>query len=219
MKTQKIFVIAACAFTLSLAAQTTEKRNIGSFTKIEASGAASINYATSASPALSIEGDAEEIKQVETTVKNNVLYIKTKGNFKHPLKINVSGANLSHLGLSGACNFVATGALKTDELTIESSGASKIEMHLNSKSLSATLDGASQMDLHGSTQTFKSNVSGASNLKAYDLKALTATVTASGASNAQVYVTESLSSKSSGASNIQYKGNPKTVDKTTTSVN
>jgi hypothetical protein len=129
MKTQNILLIAASVLSLQINAQTTDKRNISNFTKINASGAANIHYLHSTSPSLSIEGDPEEIKQIETTVKDNVLYIKTKGNFNHPFKINLSSSGLKHLELSGACNFVADGELKTDELTIESSGASKINMH------------------------------------------------------------------------------------------
>jgi hypothetical protein len=199
--------------------QNTEKRTITAFTKIDASGAANITYVNASSPSLNIEGDAEELKQIETTVKNNVLYIKTKGNFKHPFKINISGSNLKELELSGACTFVANGELKTDSLIIESSGASKIEMHLSSKAVNASIGGASNLNLSGSTKSLKSTVSGASTLKAYDLKTSVANVTASGASSAQVYVTDKLTTKSSGASSVKYKGEPKDVYQTTTSVN
>jgi hypothetical protein len=218
MKTQHILSIASCLFILNMNAQNTDKRTISAFTKIDASGAANITYASGA-PSLSIEGDADEIRQIETTVKNNVLYIKTKGNFKHPFKINISGTSLKDLELSGACTFVANGELKTDSLNIESSGASKIEMHLSSKAVSASIGGASNLNLSGNAKSLRTTVSGASTLKAYDLKTSIANVTASGASSAQVYVTDKLTSKSSGASSVKYKGEPKDVDQTTTSVN
>ncbi|MCE3260342.1 MAG: hypothetical protein K0S12_1983 [Bacteroidetes bacterium] len=219
MKKQNILSIASCLFILNMNAQSTDKRTISAFTKIDASGAANITYVSTGAPSLSIEGNAEEIKQIETTVKNNVLYIKTKGDFKHPFKINISGTNLKGLELSGACTFVANGELKTDSLTIESSGASKIEMHLSSKAVNAAIGGASNLNLSGNTKSLKTTVSGASTLKAYDLKTSVANVTASGASSAQVYVTDKLTSKSSGASSVKYKGEPKDVDQITTSIN
>jgi hypothetical protein len=79
--------------------------------------------------------------------------------------------------------------------------------------------GASNLNLSGTTQHLTSTVSGASNLKAYDLKTSVVSVTASGASSAQVYATEKLTMKSSGASSVKYKGDPKDIFQTTTSVN
>jgi hypothetical protein len=215
MITKNILILTAAIATLSCQAQTTQKRDIKNFDKIEASGAASIYYENSPTFALSVEGDAGEIKNIETTVKDNVLYIKTKGDFNHPFKIKVSGNNLKHIGLTGACYFNGSGEIKSDLLTIESTGASKIEMQLSAKSVKAKLTGASSANLTGTTQDLSCNITGASNLKAYDLKSVNTTVNASGASMAQVYASQKLHSASTGASSIKYKGEPKDISQTT----
>jgi predicted porin len=58
-------------------------------------------------------------------------------------------------------------------------------------------------------------VSGASKIDAESLKSKTATVDASGASKVTLFVTERLNSDASGASKIEYSGNPANVEKKT----
>jgi hypothetical protein len=215
---KNILLTTALAVTLFTQAQTTQKRDITAFTKIDASGAAPIAYENSTTPSLTIEGDAEEIKQIETVVKNGTLFIKTKGNFHHPFKIKLSGNNLNAINLSGASSFVTASPIKADAFTIRASGASSIKMPLTAKSVHTDIDGASSIQLSGSTQELVADVSGASTLKAGDLKSAVASVTASGASSAKIYASEKLSTNTSGASSVKYDGNPKDITRTNTSV-
>jgi len=219
MTTKNIFLAAALATSLFIQAQTTQKRDITAFTKIDASGAASVSYENGAAPSLTIEGDAEEIKQIETTVKNSVLYIKTKGTFHHTFKIKVTGNNLNSVSVSGASSFVSTSPIKADAFTIRASGASSVKIPLTSKSVHTDIDGASSINLSGSTQELIADISGASDLKAGDLKSAVASVTASGASSAKVYASEKISTNTSGASSVKFDGNPKDITRKNTSVN
>lgn len=216
---KKILLTAALAVTVLTQAQTTVKRDITSFTKVDASGAANITFENSTTPSLNIEGDAEEIKQIETVVKNGTLFIKTKGNFHHPFKIKLSGNGLNALNLSGASSFICSTPLKADAFTIRASGASTIKMPLTAKSVHTDMDGASNIQLSGSTQELVADVSGASALKASELKSAVASVTATGASSAKVYASEKLSTNTSGASSVKYDGNPKDITQTNTSIN
>ncbi|MGZ3931701.1 MAG: head GIN domain-containing protein [Bacteroidia bacterium] len=208
--------ISACVIALLSQAQTTEKRDISTFNKIDASGATSISFKTSDAVSLSVEADAAEIKNVETFVKNNVLYIKTKGEFKHPVKVNVSAATFKELHLSGASSFVSSGEIKTDSMSVESSGASSVNMALVAKAVHTKLAGASSASFSGNTQRFYAKISGASTLKAFDLKSAVASVDAAGASTANVYASQKLNGNCSGASNIKFKGDPKDVYKRST---
>jgi hypothetical protein len=218
MKTKNIILSAALAASFLTQAQTTQKRDITAFTKIDASGAVPVVYEVSTTPSLVIEGDAEEIKQIETSVKNNVLYIKTKGNFHHEFKVKVGGSNLNAISLAGASSFKTISPIKADVFTIRASGASSVKMPLNAKSVHTDMDGASSIQLSGSAQELVADISGASDLKAGDLKSAIASVTASGASSAKVYASEKISTNTSGASSVKYDGNPKDITRKNTSV-
>lgn len=220
MKTTKIVIITALLTATLSQAQTTVKRDINSFTKINASGAANIVYETAPATALNIEGDESEIKNIQTYVKNNVLYIKTTGTSNHPCKIKILNNKLDNLDISGATHFVANNEITAETFTLKSGGASHVEMPLNAKKVLSEIEGASTIKLSGSTNEFVAGLSGASTLKASDLKALNASVTASGASSAKVYASQKIYTNSSGASNIKYEGNPKEIlKKETTATN
>lgn len=219
MTTKNIFLTAALTTSMFIQAQTTQKRDITAFTKIDASGAVPVVFENSVTPSLVIEGDAEEIKQIETSVKNNILYIKTKGNFHHPFKVKVGGNNLNAISVSGASSFKTDSPIKADAFNIRASGASSVKMPLTAKSVHTDIDGASSIHLSGNTQELVADISGASDLKAGDLKSAVASVTASGASSAKVYASEKISTNTSGASSVKYDGNPKDITRKNTSVN
>lgn len=218
MTTKKIIIATACLVTLLSQAQTTEKREISSFTKINASGASNIVYETAPATVLTIEGDENEIKNIETYVKNNTLYIKTKGNYTHPFKIKILNAKLDGLDLSGASKFIASTEVKAESFSIKASDASSIDMPLNAKKVLSDIEGASSIKLSGNTNEFVADLSGSSDLKASGLKSLNTSVTASGASSARVFASQKIFTNSSGASRIKFDGNPKEILKKETSV-
>lgn len=80
---------------------------------------------------------------------------------------------------------------------------------INVPSLEAiNLTGASRAEVHGLTDELRANVSGASKLDADDLWVKNMHITVSGASKAELNVTDSLWAQANGASKIEYQGNP-----------
>lgn len=70
------------------------------------------------------------------------------------------------------------------------------------------LTGASHADVHGLTDELRAEINGASKLDADDLWVKNMRINVSGASKAEVNVTDSLWAQANGASKIEYKGNP-----------
>ena len=80
---------------------------------------------------------------------------------------------------------------------------------INVPSLEAiNLTGASRAEVHGLTDELRANISGASKLDADDLWVKNMHITVSGASKAELNVTDSLWAQANGASKIEYQGNP-----------
>ena len=86
--------------------------------------------------------------------------------------------------------------LKNDSLKVDASGASKVKVDGETKNLDVELSGASRLD-------------------AENLKSENVSVDASGASNANVFVAGDLKVDLSGASHVNYSGNPKNLEKST----
>jgi len=219
MTTKNILLSLAFVSTFAACAQNTDKRNISNFTKINATGVASIVYENSNTTSLIIEGDANEIKNIETVVKGNVLYVKANGNYKHSFKIKITSPQLEALNMSGASNFKAPALVKAETFSIVAKGASSVEMPLSAKKVISEMEGASNIKLSGNTTELVADLSGASSLKAGDLISQNTLVTASGASSAKVYASQKLVTNSTGASDIKYNGNPTEILRKETSVN
>ena len=72
---------------------------------------------------------------------------------------------IDELDLSGASSLNATGSFKTDELDIETSGASSITgLEISGNELSLDCSGASTLNLKGDFKTIEAEISGASEI-------------------------------------------------------
>jgi len=127
-------------------------------------------------------------------------------------------------GLTGASNLKLDVRTK-GKVDVESSGASKVEMKITAASaefdisgackakltvqapvIEFDVSGASNIELAGTADRLKFDGSGVSKLKAFDLVTKRGEIKISGASNAEVHATETLSLKASGTSSLSYKG-------------
>ena len=116
-------------------------------------------------------------------------------------QLNVSGA--------GDVNF---SSLNIKALKMELSGAANVRINsVNSQEQDYDLSGASDIEIQSASNTRELDVgaSGASNFRAKNLIAKRAHLEASGASHIEASVTETLDANASGASSVDYYGNPK----------
>lgn len=175
----------------------TESRNVSEFRGIDVGGVFQVEVTAGKDYGVVVEGDDNLLQYVKTEVSGGVLKISSTERLKSstPLRIRVSAPEIESIDGSGACKISVAG-LKSSELRVDTSGASKI-------------------NLAGETESLTIDVSGASNINAENLKAENATVDASGASKVEVFVTSKLVSEASGASKISYTGNPTSVTKDT----
>ena len=150
-----------------------------------------------------LDDDANLIREVRETESFNAIdaagAVKLEVYVGEPQAVNVRYAQ------SGAVTTeVVDGVLKICGVNNHSGKAV-----INVPSLEAiNLTGASRAELHGLTDELRANISGASKLDADDLWVKNMHITVSGASKAEVNVTDSLWAQAMGASKIEYQGNP-----------
>ena len=175
----------------------TESRNVSEFKGIDVGGVFQVEVTAGKDYGVVVEADDNLLQYVKTEVSGGVLKISSTERLKSstPLRIRVSAPDIESIRASGACK-ISVADVKSSELRVDTSGASKV--NLAGEASSVTID-----------------ISGASNVDAANLKAENATVEASGASKVEVFVTGKLVSEASGASKISYSGNPTSVTKDT----
>jgi hypothetical protein len=171
----------------------TERREVPAFSAVKVGGAANLEINVGGEQSVEIETDDNLLELTKAYVKNNTLHIERRGNIwtKSPLRVRITVPHLNRLNLSGASKADVKG-VRADKFELDLSGASKV-------------------NIEGEAVTFIGDMSGASTLNADNFKTVKAVVEASGASKADVFVSEDLNADASGASKIYYAGNPKTV--------
>jgi len=222
-----------------------QQRKVPSFTAISVSSAIDLYLTQSNKNAVAVSASNDEIRDhIITEVVGGTLIIRLGdkgtwfswrkwGNYKTKAYVSIqdinaltaSGASNVHLvntiespkmriKLSGASDF--KGNIKAGVLMYQLTGASDYKGEVSANSIDIDGSGASSIELIGKVDDLAIEVSGASTAKLYNLTAKGAILRASGASNIGVTVTEILRANSSGASDINYKGNP-TVKESNTS--
>ena len=129
--------------------------------------------------------------------------VVTKFTSVDPLELSVSGASDVHLG-----------PLSADAVTLDVSGASRVEGSASLGEVAGEVSGASAVGLAGSADGLRLEASGGSRLELLQLTAQTADLSVSGGSRAEVTVTGKLEAEASGGSRIEYAGDPQlgTID-------
>ncbi len=189
-----------------------QDRPVGSFTGIDVGSAFEVILTQGDDHKVVVEVEDKLHQKVDVEVRNNTLYIKTNGRFttKRKMAVYITFAQLEKMNFSGASKVSATTDIKGDDLEIELSGASKLDLRLIVNDLEFSGSGASNTVLGGSCNSLDLELSGASKFSAFDLPANSASLNLSGASKVDVNVTQRIDVNASGSSKITYKGNART---------
>jgi hypothetical protein len=126
-------------------------------------------------------------------------------------KATVSGFSTTHsvdYELSGASQATLAG-IKAGDTSLKLSGASQASGGMTMNKGDFSLSGASKLELHGSASQIKLNGSGASKFSLEDFPVTDASISLSGASSAVIKLDGRIDLDLSGASDVEYIGNPK----------
>jgi len=219
-------------------------RKVVNFNAISVSSAIDLYLTQSTSNKVAVSASSDEIRDhIITEVEGGVLIIrlgengtwfnwKKWGNYKTKAYVSIkdidaitaSGTSDVHLintiespkiriKVSGASDM--KGDISGGTIIYDISGASDCKSSVDANKIVISGEGASKIELSGRVDDLSVVISGASDAKLYNLISKGAILKSSGASNIQATVTELLKANSSGASNIDYKGNPSVKESNT----
>lgn len=223
-----ILLILCTLFSIQTFSQTiindknAEVRNVSTFSAINVSGGIDVYLSQSNEYALAVSASEEKYRDgIKTEVKNGILNISYEGggfrfNGDRKLRAYISFASLQSLEGSGACDFIINGIYKAGSVKIKLSGACDIKGKIDFDNLQLDVSGASTVKVNGNVRNIKIKASGASDVKNYDLVVDNCIADISGASDVKITVNNSLTVKASGASSLNYKGNPEKKDASST---
>jgi hypothetical protein len=219
-------IIMICCVALSNSSTTVigsgviqkKEQYLKDITNIEAVGAFTIIIEESPdSESMSIEADDTILPLIKAKINGNKLTIKTEGSFssKNPIICRVKVKNIKAVDLKGSIDADLTINNNTKKFSAHISGASTMSGNIVVDKLSIDASGATKIELQGSAIEQKLNVSGSSSYAAHNLLSQKLMCHISGASKAEVHVFHEIDGVISGASTLHYHGNPHTLIKKT----
>jgi len=192
---------------------TSEVRALSTFNQIEVEDAFEVDVTYSPTQELIVVEAPDNLHEfIETNVvsgKLKVHFTKNKNiSCNDAVKIHITTADLNKFDLSEASKVVLNNALSTYDFELEMAGASNFEGEVNVTSGDIELRGASTAKINGTAMDAFVELKGASTLRKYEFEIETLDVRLSGASTAFLTILNSMSVELSGASTLNYKGDP-----------
>ncbi|MBR1808702.1 MAG: DUF2807 domain-containing protein [Paludibacteraceae bacterium] len=173
------------------------------FHSVEANGIASVTLTQADEQYVTVSRDTATGFKAE--VRDSVLRISTD---KRHVSVWVQVPEIKSIVAGSAAKVSTQGIVNCDNLTVDATGASKINMSVNASQVTVNADGASKISLNGNAERLHLTASGASKVDADDMSVSIANAEAHGASKVELNVSDTLNATASSMSKITYKGMP-----------
>lgn len=149
-----------------------ETRNVDSFTSIKSAGSADIIITQESVTKVVVESDVNLVPHVTTEVRNGVLVIEIKKNYRNinVVKVHISIADLESIKSSGSGDIILVNKFKTKELQIKTSGSGDFVGDLDVKKLEYTVSGSGDGDFSGINGELKISIAGSGDVNANNLR-------------------------------------------------
>jgi hypothetical protein len=199
---------------------TTQERSITEvFTKIDVQEGISVYITMSSDEKITVEADENLQEVIKTEIKDGILKIYSYPNIRKAKARNVyvSIPNITGVKTSSGARAFSENTLINESINVKSSSGSTIELQISTTNLTSKSSSSSSIKLTGRTTNLKAESSSSSFTNAFGLKAKNVVAKASSGSTIQVTATENLDGKVSSGGSIKHKGNPKHIDRHTSS--
>lgn len=185
------------------------------FNEISIDGPYRVNIVRGDQYRVVLDGYDQYLEKARVELRENRLLIQYDSDdeldlqrYNRKVKVKIMIPNLKDLRLGGSADGDVSG-FEEDELYIRLDDAASLDMDADIYSLDVRLAGASSLELTGAGKEIDANVSTASSFNSYNFSAENVTLKASGAAEAKVYATETLTIDASLVSDVRYRGGAK----------
>ncbi len=190
-------------------------QKVKSFDKIKVEGALKLILTQDSSYVVQVDADSNIINYVKADVSGSELKLKLDaGRYcgTDSIVVRAGIGELKDLSLDGAVKVVGEGLIYANDVNLSFSGASDVAMNLNAAKLTTKVDGVGRIALTGQAGVHDLKIKGTAKVDAFDFIVGVYNIETDGTGKANINVLNELKVKTSGSSEIYYKGNPRKVD-------
>ncbi|QRR02385.1 PspC domain-containing protein [Dyadobacter sandarakinus] len=183
---------------------------VGTFNKVQVAGAFSVIVRPGSEFNVSADSDSQEdVDNLSVYTEDGELHIKRKDEFSifdsnkwKRVGLVITMPTVEGVAITGANRARIVDFTGLNKLNVDVSGASKVEVSVETVELDVDMSGASKLYLKGSARNAHLEASGACKMTATDMRIEQADVKASGASKIELGHIPQLNSNANGASKI-----------------
>jgi hypothetical protein len=181
------------------------------FSRLEVSSSFDVTVSFGDQENVTLRVDDNVVGHLDVGVSDGTLHVGLESGTSvrdATLHADVTARTLSSIDMSGASQVHLSDVLTGERVEVVVSGAGRLDGTARVDLAKLELSGGSNAKLSGSAGRLEVTESGASQLDAVDLDVSDLAIDLSGASTADVSVTETISAGVSGASSLRYRGSP-----------
>ena len=185
---------------------------------------------------LELEGDKDDLNDIETEVVNGQLRIKMEDHhwfnwsFTHDVDVYITVPDLDAISLGGSGRIIGNSKIQSenlrlsvsgsghmqlevisDDLKLDVSGSGKMEVALNAGHVDQHISGSGGINISGNARNVDLAISGSGKLDASDMDAGSYDISISGSGKANISVRDAIIANISGSGSVYYKGSPDKV--------
>jgi hypothetical protein len=189
------------------------------FTKIKVSTGLDLYISQGSKNKITVEADENLQEIIITEVINGELKIYSEKNIwrAKARKIHVTVNNLENLVATSGADVYTKETLKITNLKISATSGADIKISVDANTVETNATSGSDIEISGLANNYFSNATSGASIDAYELKSKSATVKVTSGAAINVFAIESIDAKATSGGDIDFKGNPKKVDKKSSS--
>ena len=220
MKNFKLLLTLALLAAFSFSYAQKETRNTESFDEISLGVHADLYLTIGSKQSVVIEGEDDDIDNIETEVENGRLRIRSKKSWNwnwggDKVEIYITVPEVNGIYVSGSGSVHGESVIKSDDFDMSISGSGDINIEIDANSASLKISGSGHAELSGNAGELNIRISGSGSIEAYDLESNEVEASISGSGSARVNVSESIEASIAGSGSIYYTGDPDNVNSST----
>lgn len=188
---------------------------VKNFDQIKVDGAIKLVLKQDSSYSIRIEADSNIMKHIIADVSGKELKVKLDGSKycgSDSIVVYAGIGELKKMTADGAVKVVGDGRIYGKDVDFKFTGTSDVTLDLSVAKLSTKIDGKGLLTLTGQTGIHDLDTKGTVKINAFDFVAGVYDIDVDGIGKANINVLNDLKVRTSGSSEIYYKGNPRKVD-------
>ena len=193
----------------------TQEREISQdFTEVRGSAGLEVYLTQGNENKIVVEADENLHQYIETDIENGKLHITTSDNIGRSIakKVYVTFKELNVIEASSGAEVTANSVIKSQNIALQSSSGAELNVEVFTQELSAKASSGSNLNVTGKASSLNAQASSGSELQAKELLVINCTAQASSGAEVNVHVQDKLETQVSSGGEINYYGNPLSVN-------